>query len=161
MTKDFNSFWAKFQVLASELDHNEATLISKLKYKLTPLLSRAMAGSVSRLKDIYEYAQQCQLAYQNLKDIKLQTSATNFGGNWYNGGTNTNTSTSTNAKATSPQANRNKRLANSLYSRPPFVASNPASTHRARSEATRLTREKIVKLQYEDCCFTYKEVGNH
>ena len=46
MTKDFNSFWAKFQVLASKLDHNEATLISKLKYKLTPLLSQAMAGGV-------------------------------------------------------------------------------------------------------------------
>ena len=47
MTKDFNSFWAEFQVLASELDHNEATLISELKYKLTSLLSRTMAGSVS------------------------------------------------------------------------------------------------------------------
>ena len=47
MTKDFNSFWAEFQVLASELDHNEATLISELKFKLTLSLSRAMAGGVS------------------------------------------------------------------------------------------------------------------
>ena len=39
MTKNFNSFWTKFQVLASELDHNKATLISELKYKLTPLFS--------------------------------------------------------------------------------------------------------------------------
>ena len=39
ITKNFNSFWAKFQVLASELDYNEATLISELKYKLTPSLS--------------------------------------------------------------------------------------------------------------------------
>ena len=39
MTKDFNSFWAKFQVLVSELDHNKAILISELKFKLTPLLS--------------------------------------------------------------------------------------------------------------------------
>ena len=35
MTKDFNSFWAKFQILASKLDHNESTLISELKFKLT------------------------------------------------------------------------------------------------------------------------------
>ena len=63
MTKNFNSFWAKFQVLASELDHNEATFISELKYKLTPSLSRAMTGGISRPKDIHEYAQQCQLAY--------------------------------------------------------------------------------------------------
>ena len=39
MTKDFNSFWAEIQVLASELDHNKFTLISELKFKLTLLLS--------------------------------------------------------------------------------------------------------------------------
>ena len=39
MTKDFNSFWVKFQVLAYKLDHNESTLISELKFKLTPSLS--------------------------------------------------------------------------------------------------------------------------
>ena len=81
MTKDFNSFWAKFQVLVSKLDHNEAILISKLKYKLTPSLSQTMAGGVSQPKDLHEYAQQCQLAYQDLKDIKLQTLAANFGSN--------------------------------------------------------------------------------
>ena len=102
MMKDFNSFWAKFQVLASELDHNEATLISELKYKLTPSLSQAMAGGVSQPKDIHEYAQQYQLAYQDLKDIKLRTPAANFGGNQYNQSTNTNTSMSTNAKTAGP-----------------------------------------------------------
>ena len=81
MTKDLNSFWTKFQILVSELDHNEATLISELKYKLTPLLFRVIADGVSWLKDIHEYAQQCQLAYQDLKDIELQTSAANFDSN--------------------------------------------------------------------------------
>ena len=81
MTKDFNSFWAKFQVLASELDHNKSTLITELKYKLIPLLFWAMADGVSWPKDLHEYAQQCQLAYQDLKDIKLQTPAANFGDN--------------------------------------------------------------------------------
>ena len=81
MTKDFNSFWAKFQVLTSELDHNKATLISELKFKLTPLLSQAMAGGVSRPTDIHEYAKQCQQTYQNLKDIEIQIPVTNFAGN--------------------------------------------------------------------------------
>ena len=63
MTKNFNSFWAKFQVLMSELDHNESTLITKLKYKLTLLLFQAIAGDVCWPKDFHEYAQQCQLAY--------------------------------------------------------------------------------------------------
>ena len=70
MMKDFNSFWAKFQVLTSELDHNESTLITELKYKLTPSLFWAMADGVSRLKDLHKYTQQCQLAYQDLKDIE-------------------------------------------------------------------------------------------
>ena len=161
MTKDFNSFWAEFQILASELDHNEATLISELKYKLTTSLSWAMAGGMSWPKDIHEYVQQYQLAYQDLKDIRLRTLAANFDGNWYNRETNTNTFTSTNAKIAGPQANRNKRLANSLYSRPLSVASNPAFMCPARSKATRLIREEIAKLQHEDYYFTYKEIGNH
>ena len=161
MTKNFNSFWAEFQVLASELDHNEATLISKLKYKLTLSLSRAMAGSVSWLKDIHEYAQQCQLAYQDLKDIKLWILAANFDGNWYNRGTNTNMSISMNVKTTGPQANCNEHPANFLYNCPLSIASNLASTRPTRSEATRLTQKEIAKLQREDRCFTCKEIGDH
>ena len=71
MTKDFNSFWAEFQVLTSELDHNKSTLISELKFKLTPSLSWAMAGSVSWPKDIHKYAKQRQKVYQDLKDIEI------------------------------------------------------------------------------------------
>ena len=71
MIKNFNSFWAKFQVLASELDYNKFMLITELKYKLTPLFSQAIASGVSRLKNLHKYAQQYQLAYQDLKDIKL------------------------------------------------------------------------------------------
>ena len=56
MTKDFNSFWVEFQVLASELDRNKSTLISELKFKLISSLSQAMAGGVSRPKNIYKYA---------------------------------------------------------------------------------------------------------
>ena len=120
-----------------------------------------MAGGVSQPKDIHEYAQQYQLAYQDLKDIKLQILAANFGGNRYNQETNTNMSTSTNAKTVGLQANRNERPASSLYSCPLSVASNPASTCPARSKATRLTQKEIAKLQRKDCCFTYKEIGDH
>ena len=81
MTKDFNNFWAEFQVLASELDHNKAIFINELKFKLTLLLSQAMTGSVSRPTDIHEYAKQCQQIYQNLKDIEIRTPVANFAGN--------------------------------------------------------------------------------
>ena len=47
MMKDFNSFWAKFQVLASKLNHNKSMLITELKYKLTLLCFQAMPGGVS------------------------------------------------------------------------------------------------------------------
>ena len=158
MTKDFNSFWAEFQVLASELNHNKSTLITKLKYKLTLLLSWAMTGGVSRSKNLYTYAQQCQLAYQDLKDIKLQTPAANFDGNWYRE-TNMNTNIST--KTAGQQANCNEHLANFVYSRPFSIVLNPASTHLAYSKAIKLTREEIAKLQREDRCFTCKKVSNH
>ena len=81
MTKDFNSFWAELQILASELDHNKATFINELKFKLTPSLSRAMVGGVSQPTDIHEYAKQCQQTYQDLKDIKIRTPVANFARN--------------------------------------------------------------------------------
>ena len=74
----------KFQVLVSELDHSKATLIGKLKYKLTSLLYWAIADGVSWLKDIHKYVKQYQQAYQNLKNIKRQTPAANSAGNQYN-----------------------------------------------------------------------------
>ena len=118
---------------------------------------------MSQPKDIHKYAQQCQLAYQDLKNIKLQTPAANFGGNRYQEtNTNTNTSTSTSPKTAGQQTNCNEWPANFWYSRPFFVALNLAvATRPACSKATRLTREKIAKLQWEDQCFHCKEVGNH
>ena len=156
MTKDFNSFWAEFQVLASELDHNKATLVNELKYKLTSLLFRAMTGGVSWPKDIHKYAKQFQEAYQDLKDIEIQTPAVNFAENQYN--QKKNTSTNANAKTT----NQSKRLANLVYSCPFSVAFNPTvATCPACSKAIRLTKEKTAKLQREDQCFHYKEIGDH
>ena len=160
MTKNFNSFWAKFQVLASELDHNKATLISELKFKLTPLLSRAMAGGVSQPKNIYKYAKQCQETYQDLKDIESQTLVANFAENQYNQKTNTNANTNMGTNANAKMANRSKRPINSLYSHLFFAASNFAvAICPAYSKATRLTKEKIAKLQRKDQCFCYNHRG--
>ena len=120
-----------------------------------------MADGVFRPKNIHEYAKQYQQAYQDLKDIKRQTSASNSAGNWYNQGTNMNTSTSTNANAriTSKQSNH---PANFLYSRFLSVASNPAvATHPAGNEATRLTKKKLAKLQRKNWYFHCKKVEDY
>ena len=158
MIKDFNSFWMEFQVLASELDHNKSTLISELKYKLTPSFSWAMADSISRPKDIHEYVKQCQKAYQDLKDIEIWTPAPNTAGNWFNQKTNINTGTGTN---TNMMASSSNCFADSLYSHPFSITLNPVSTRPACSKATRLFKEKIAKLQREDWYFYCKEVGDH
>ena len=161
MMKDFNNLWAEFQVLVSELDHNKATLISELKFKLTLLLFRAMAGSMSQLTDIHEYAKQCQQTYQDLKNIKIQMPVANFAENQYNQRTNANTNMNMSTKTKGQQANRNGRPANSVYSCPLSVALNTTAMRLAHSEATRLTREEIAKLQCEDHYFTYKKVDDH
>ena len=114
MTKDFNSFWAEFQVLASELDHNKTTFISELKFKLIPLLSWAMADGVSWSTDIHEYVKQCQQTYQDLKDIKIWTPIANFAENQYKRGTNANTNTNTNTNAKT--VNCSEHPANFSYS---------------------------------------------
>ena len=73
MTGDFNNFWAKFQVLVSELDHSEATFIGKLKYKLTLLLSQAMAGGVSWPKDIQAFLGFLNFYRQFVEQFSQQT----------------------------------------------------------------------------------------
>ena len=162
MIKDFNSFWAEFQVLASELDYNESTLINELKFKLTPLLSQAMADGVSQPKDIYKYAKQCQEAYQNLKDIEIQTLIANFIRNWYNQRLNTNANTNISTNANAKMTNHSEHPANFSYNHPPPAASNPTvAMHLACSKATKLTKEKIVKLQYENRYFHCKVIENH
>ena len=146
MTENFNSFWAKFQVLVSELDHSKAIFIGKLKYKLTLSLFQAITDSISRSTDIHEYAKQCQQAYQDLKDIEQQTPTVNSAGNQYNQRTNMNTSTSTNVN-TRTTSRQSDCPINSLYSHLPSVASNLTMAMRsARSKVTKLTKEEFAKL---------------
>lgn len=64
MTSDFSSFWAEFQVLASELKSHESTLIIEMQQKLTPALSRALAA-LPKPTNLQVYAEQCQNAYRN------------------------------------------------------------------------------------------------
>ena len=165
MTKNFNSFWAEFQVLASGLDYNKATLISELKYKLTSSLSQVIAGDISWPKDIHKYVKQYQEVYQNLKNIESQTPATNFAGNRYNWGetnTNANTSINTGINANAKTANCSERPANFSYNRLFSVASNLAIAMRpACSKVTRLSKEKIAKLHWENWCFYCKEVRDY
>ena len=59
-SKDFNTFWAEFQRLAAELDHNEATLISELKHKLSWGMNRQLATGAEAPTDLYEFAHKCQ-----------------------------------------------------------------------------------------------------
>lgn len=154
MTKDFSSFWAEFQVLSSQLDHSESTLIDELKFKLTPALSRAMAGGVIRPTDLHEYAEQCQRAWQDLQDIDVRTSSYARHGRT----TNANTSTNTRNQATTGQPSNQPTT--SSYSRPPASASNQSRT-RIRPDETRLSAEDITRLRREERCFRCKEVGDH
>lgn len=41
--RDFNTFWAEFQLLSADLDHNEATLIDDLVYKSHHTIQRQLA----------------------------------------------------------------------------------------------------------------------
>ena len=121
-----------------------------------------MADSVSRPKDIYKYAKQCQETYQDLKDIEIRTLVANFVRNWYNQRLNTNANTNIDTNANAKMTNHSECPANFSYNRPPPTASNPTvAMHLVRSKATKLTKEKIVKLQYENRCFHCKVIRNH
>ena len=78
MTKDFNTFWAEFLLLASELKAHESTLIIELQQKLTPALSKALAA-MPKPTNLMAFAEQCRNAYCNLQSLeKRMSKSTSF-----------------------------------------------------------------------------------
>ena len=67
--QDFNSFWAKFLWLSSELDRNEATLISDLTHKLLLKMQFHLINRDEQSTNLFKYAERCQQVYQGLKDL--------------------------------------------------------------------------------------------
>lgn len=70
-TKDFNSFWADFQRLSSELDYSPKTLISELRNKVSAELERAIITEIDPV-DVYALARKCQLYDQNIQKVKAR-----------------------------------------------------------------------------------------
>lgn len=68
ITKTFNKFWTKLQVLAGKLNYNKDIIFTKLKYKLTSVLPKTMAASLNTT-DFYEYVEQCSQNLQNINYI--------------------------------------------------------------------------------------------
>ena len=61
--KDFNTFWAKFQQLAVELDWNNTILISNLTSKLSLKMQRQLNTKDIQLTGLLTYTKCCQQDY--------------------------------------------------------------------------------------------------
>lgn len=55
--RDFNTFWSEFQLLAADLDHNEATLIDDLIYKSHHTIQRQLATGDEHPTSLREVAE--------------------------------------------------------------------------------------------------------
>lgn len=98
MMKDFSSFWAKFQVFASELEHDESNLIIKPKHKLTRALFRAKPGGATRPTIMHQYAEHYQAASQEISDIDIRTSTPDSYNQYNCRNASTNSSANTSSK---------------------------------------------------------------
>ena len=56
--KDFNSFWAEFQRLSTEIDYSLETLIDELRHKVSAELERAIITETDPV-DVYALACKC------------------------------------------------------------------------------------------------------
>ena len=146
MTKDFNSFWADFQALATVIEYSEATLIQELRTKLTPALSQAMLG-VRKSTDLHEYAAQCEETYQDLKEFQTRVGIKADGFAKHRG-----------------VVNKRKSFelpTSSLYAKPAVTSRSSTTFQARRSDEVRLTPDELARLRKEDRCFRCKEVGDH
>ena len=155
MTSDFSSFWAEFQVLASELKSHESTLIIEMQQKLTPALSRALAA-LPKPTNLQVYAEQCQNAYRNLQDLDKRVNKATASSSRYGCGGSTNA----NSRGVAP-SQPTDRPATSLYARPPVATVPTAAQPSARTDGARLSEGEIARLRREERCFHCKEVGDH
>lgn len=72
---DFNTFWAEFQLLSADFDHNKATLIDNLVYKFYHIIQRQLVTGDKLPTSFWEVALRCQQIYQSLKDADWNKAA--------------------------------------------------------------------------------------
>ncbi|MCJ1467567.1 hypothetical protein MMC07_006192 [Pseudocyphellaria aurata] len=68
--RTFEQFWAEFQRLSAPLDPIESTLIEILRHKLSPRMKEVMIHGFGMPNSLHEYATQCNLAYQRMKEAE-------------------------------------------------------------------------------------------
>ena len=143
-SKDFNTFWAEFQRLAAELEHNEATLISELKYKLSWEMSLQLATGDQAPTDLYAFAQKCQRLYQDLKDSdRSKASMERYAER-----------RSSTAPTPSAMAKRTTTSTKTYVPPRPFTSTPTTRT------TSYMTEEEKERLTREGRCFFCKETGH-
>ena len=145
MTKDFDSFWAEFMLLANQIKAHESTLIIDLRQKLTPSLSRALAA-LPRPKKLNEYAEQCRNAYRNLSDLEKRMSKVTIPNpNRFGRNASGNSTNSTNSNARNTKSNlQNRRPVTSSYARPPGIAAAPPRAQNKNIKLSRLENQDVL-----------------
>ncbi len=82
--RDFNTFWAEFQRLASDSElYNQEALLEDLKDKMSYELQKALATESYKATDLHEFAKMCRYTDQTLRDVdnKSRNTRGGFGGN--------------------------------------------------------------------------------
>jgi hypothetical protein len=77
--KDFNTFWTKFQRLASDSElYNQKTLLEDLKDKMSYELQKAFATESYKATDLYEFVKMCRYTNQILRDVNNKSRREEF-----------------------------------------------------------------------------------
>ena len=144
--KDFNTFWAEFQRLAADLDHNEATLIDDLVHKSHHTIQLQLATGDELPTSLSALALHCQRIWQSLKNANYnQVASKRFVERKKRLGGTKATTTAPSASAPAAQTTPASRLAR------PYQ----------RDDINRLTDDKKDKLRAAGRCWHCKEVGVH
>ncbi len=78
--KNFNTFWAEFQRLASDSKlYNQEALLEDLKDKMSYELQKALATESYKATDLHEFAKMCRYTNQTLRDVDNKSRNTRGG----------------------------------------------------------------------------------
>jgi hypothetical protein len=77
--KDFNTFWAEFQRLASDSElYNQKALLEDLKNKMSYELQKTLTIESYKATDLHEFVKMCRYTNQTLRDVNNKSRREEF-----------------------------------------------------------------------------------
>jgi hypothetical protein len=143
--KDFNTFWAEFQRLASDSElYNQDALLEDLKNKMSYELQKVLAIESYKVTDLHEFAKMCRYTDQTLRNVNNKSRREGFSSDAARGEEVT-------VIVNPNQNNQTNQNADRSTSRPRFETPEPEPESNPRATTQPSSENQVNSLNCYNC----------